>query len=81
MWPGGEPHPPEDVGGSWGYGDFLEAITDPDHDDHEQMLEWVGCDFDPESCADLTAINVLLSATPPKSQRPAHAAKAGRTGK
>ena len=72
--------PPEDVGGSWRYGDFLEAITDPDHDDHEQMLEWAGGEFDPESC-DLIAINASLSPIPPKSQRPAHAANAGRTGK
>jgi hypothetical protein len=27
--------PPEDCGGIWGYGSFLETITDPNHPDHE----------------------------------------------
>jgi hypothetical protein len=39
--------PPEDVGGVWGYAEFLEAIADPKHEEHNRMLEWVG-DFDPE---------------------------------
>ena len=38
--------PPEDVGGVWGYADLLEAINDPDHPQHEDMLEWHG-EFDP----------------------------------
>lgn len=40
--------PPEDVGGPWGYQDFLDAISDPENPEHEEMLEWVGDDFDPE---------------------------------
>ncbi len=40
--------PPEDCGGIWGYADFLEAIQDPNHDEHDSMLEWVGGSFDPE---------------------------------
>ena len=40
--------PPEDVGGTHGYESFLEIIRDPDHHDHQQMLEWVGIEFDPE---------------------------------
>jgi hypothetical protein len=40
--------PPEDVGGVWGYEDFLEAIRDPHHSEHEQYLTWVGGEFDPE---------------------------------
>lgn len=40
--------PPEDVGGVWGYEDFLKAISDPGHPEHEEMLEWVGVKFDPE---------------------------------
>jgi hypothetical protein len=39
--------PPEDVGGVWGYADFVEAIQNPDHEDHEGMLEWAGGSFDP----------------------------------
>jgi hypothetical protein len=40
--------PPEDVGGIWGYAEFLEAITDAKHESHGDMLEWVGEEFDPE---------------------------------
>jgi hypothetical protein len=39
--------PPEDVGGVWGYAEFLEAIADPKHEEHHRMLEWAG-DFDAE---------------------------------
>ena len=39
--------PPEDVGGPWGYADFLEAITDPKHERHAELTEWVGGPFDP----------------------------------
>jgi hypothetical protein len=40
--------PPEGVGGVWGYADFLEAIQNPGHKEHEGMLEWVGGSFDAE---------------------------------
>lgn len=41
--------PPEDCGGVWGYADFLEAIRDPKHEEHEETLEWVGGEFDPDA--------------------------------
>jgi len=40
--------PPEDCGGIWGYEEFLEAIKDPEHEQHNEMLEWIGEEFDPE---------------------------------
>lgn len=40
--------PPEDCGGVWGYGDFLEAISNPKHSEHENMLDWIGGQYDPE---------------------------------
>jgi len=40
--------PPEDCGGPFGYLDFLAAITDPDHEEHESVVEWIGGEFDPE---------------------------------
>ncbi len=47
---GGRRHgPPEDCGGPWGYADLLEALADPDHEDHEEMLGWAGESFDPEA--------------------------------
>ncbi len=51
--------PPEDVGGVWGYDSFLEAIRDPDHPEHEDMLGWIGGEFDPEAF-DLDEINSAL---------------------
>jgi len=39
--------PPDDVGGPPGYIEFLEAINDPAHDEHESMLEWCGGSFNP----------------------------------
>ncbi|MGH7084279.1 MAG: plasmid pRiA4b ORF-3 family protein [Acetobacteraceae bacterium] len=39
--------PPEDVGGPWGYADFLEALADPNHEEHADKLEWIGGHFDP----------------------------------
>jgi hypothetical protein len=41
--------PPEDVGGVPGYAEFLQAIQNPDNEQHEDMLEWVGGKFDPEA--------------------------------
>ena len=40
--------PPEDCGGSYGYEDFLKIIGDPDDEQHERMLEWIGGEFDSE---------------------------------
>lgn len=40
--------PPEDCGGTGGYDEFLEIITDPKHPDRDDMLRWAGEDFDPE---------------------------------
>jgi Plasmid pRiA4b ORF-3-like protein len=48
--------PPEDVGGLPGYYHFLEAIKDPNHPEHEDMLEWAGKDFD-ASAFDVQEIN------------------------
>jgi len=51
--------PPEDVGGAWGYSEFLEAISDPDHEEHENLLTWAGEDFDAEHF-DLQEVNERL---------------------
>jgi hypothetical protein len=40
--------PPEDCGGPWGYEEFLGAIANPDHEEHEEWLEWAGGEFNPE---------------------------------
>jgi hypothetical protein len=48
--------PPEDCGGPWAYTDFLEAVSNPDHRRHEERLEWLGDEFDPEKF-DLEGVN------------------------
>ncbi len=39
--------PPEDVGGVWGYAEYLEALADPKHERHEEFMDWNG-PFDPD---------------------------------
>jgi transcriptional regulator with XRE-family HTH domain len=39
--------PPEDVGGPSGYAEFVHAVTDPHHEQHDDMLRWAGGSFDP----------------------------------
>ena len=41
--------PPEDCGGVGGFYDLLDAFSDPNHDQHEELRDWVGRDFDPEA--------------------------------
>ena len=38
--------PPEDVGGLPGYYEFIEAVTNRNHEEHEAMIEWCGGTFD-----------------------------------
>jgi hypothetical protein len=40
--------PPEDCGGEGGYYNLLKALEDPSHPEHEDMLAWVGDEYDPE---------------------------------
>ena len=42
-----------------GYLEFLSAIQDPKHEEHDSMLTWIGGAFDPEGF-DLNAINRAL---------------------
>lgn len=51
--------PPEDVGGPWGYREFLEALADPTHERHGEMVEWWGPTFDPAE-VDIDAIGAEL---------------------
>ena len=41
--------PPEDCGGAWGYEELLETISNPEHEEYENMMEWLDGNFDPES--------------------------------
>ncbi len=52
--------PPEDCGGPWGYAAMLEALADPEHPEHDDYLEWLGEEFDPEDF-DLEEVNRRLT--------------------
>ena len=41
--------PPEDCGGLWGYEELLKVIRDPEDEEHESMMEWLGGSFDPDA--------------------------------
>jgi hypothetical protein len=45
---GAQACPPEDVGGTWGYEEYLQAMADPRHERHEEFLGWRG-PFNPEA--------------------------------
>lgn len=51
--------PPEDVGSIPGYENFLAAIRNPKHPEHEEMIEWIGGKFNPEAFS-IEAVNVDL---------------------
>ncbi len=46
---GAQACPPEDCGGVHGYEEYLKAIRDPSHEEHETMLEWRGGDYYPNA--------------------------------
>lgn len=55
--------PPEDCGGVWGYADLKTVMSEPSHEEHEGVLEWLGldgaADFDAAAC-DPAEINEVL---------------------
>jgi hypothetical protein len=70
--------PPEDVGGPWGYAEFLEALIDPDHEQHEELLDWHSGPFDPQDAKpDRLARDVakLAQRWAPKPRKPKTASK------
>ncbi|RKX68854.1 plasmid pRiA4b ORF-3 family protein, partial [candidate division TA06 bacterium] len=40
--------PPEDCGGVDGYAELLEILKQPDHEEYESYIEWLGKGFSPE---------------------------------
>lgn len=63
--------PPEDCGGPPGYEGFLDAVANPKHPDHEEMLEWIGGAWDAEAF-DLDAVNKAIR---PRQRKSAKTAK------
>jgi hypothetical protein len=68
--------PPEDVGGPWGYREFLVAIADPSHQEHAEMLQWIGRHFDPND-VDAEALTQAVHSLAKKSTRRPSARKRG----
>jgi hypothetical protein len=56
--------PPEDVGGIWGYQEFLTAIADPKHEQHSELLEWCGGSFSPDKFDAAGATRRMLKGLP-----------------
>jgi hypothetical protein len=48
--------PPDDVGGPPGYQQLLESLTNRAHEQHEELVRWIGGVFDPKGF-DLDRIN------------------------
>lgn len=63
--------PPEDCGGFPGYLNLLEVMADPKHPEHDEMLEWIGGQWNPE-VFNLDAVNKLLQ---PRRRKSAKRAK------
>jgi hypothetical protein len=51
--------PPEDVGGVPGFCEFLEAMADARHPDHQHLLAWYGGPFDPDDI-DLPTVMIRI---------------------
>jgi tetratricopeptide (TPR) repeat protein len=51
--------PPEDCGGIGGYSDLLKTIHNPAHEQYEEMMEWLGGEFDPKRF-DIDEVNRTL---------------------
>lgn len=60
--------PPEDVGGYRGYAEFVAAVSDPNHEEHASMLDWVGGRFDRERF-DLLVANDRIPKKRPSARR------------
>ena len=50
--------PPEDCGGPWGYSNLLAALSDPTHEEHEELAEWVGEEIGRASCRERVLVQV-----------------------
>ncbi len=66
--------PPEDCGGIPGFYDLQDAINDPNHEQHEELRDWVGGDYDPQAFS-IKIVNRLLAPLRRTAKKAAPAAK------
>ena len=52
--------PPDDCGGIPGFYDLVEAIADRNHEQHKELRDWLGYDFDPLAFS-IHSVNQALS--------------------
>lgn len=52
--------PPEDCGGIWGYSNMLEILKNPEDEEYDEILEWLGEEFDPEYF-EINEVNQMLN--------------------
>lgn len=55
--------PPEDVGGVYGYVEYLEAISDPNHERHQELREWRSS-HDPNAFSPQNATHAMQEGMP-----------------
>jgi hypothetical protein len=60
--------PPEDCGGTGGYENLLDAMSDPEHEAHEDLMTWLGGAYDPAAFS-VTRVNVALARLVRKRRR------------
>jgi hypothetical protein len=53
--------PPDDCGGVPGYVDFVQAMADPNHAEHDNMVEWIGSDTWDPAAFDTIPVNDWLA--------------------
>jgi hypothetical protein len=52
--------PPEDCGGIGGFYHLLDVLSDPTHEEHDELHDWVGDDYDPEAFS-IDHVNRILT--------------------
>jgi pRiA4b ORF-3-like protein len=62
--------PPEDCGGIPGFYDLVEALSDPSHKRHEEMLDWIG-EFDPQAFS-VDKVNQVLTPVRRRAKAPSN---------
>ena len=63
--------PPEDAGGVPGFYEKLDAMADPDHPEHDDIVEWLG-DYDPKEIDELP-LKSPSAVSPTAAMRPERA--------
>jgi hypothetical protein len=52
--------PPEDCGGIPGFYDLIEVLSNPNHERREEIMEWIGDEFDPQAFS-VDKVNRMLA--------------------